>query len=300
MEQQYIIAQNALTVKVPDGVTAWEGIESRFSPFSVEGSSLETLFAVDIQVGELPTVNGELIYEPETSGIGFIVARAYRQHDESLLMEFIDVNDGSIHLTMTMPAALNEADITLAANGDPKDTYFLAHALMMAYMLATADNGTLLIHSATVIYQGEAYLFQGRSGTGKSTHAALWVKNIEGAELLNDDNPVIRFSEGKANVFGSPWSGKTHCYRNLSAPVGAFVRIVRDSENQLVPLSPLKGYASLTTSVLYLPFVSKHARDIRHSLIERLVTQIPCYEMHCRPDAEAALTCQRQVSELRN
>ncbi|MDE5554377.1 MAG: hypothetical protein K2J10_04255 [Muribaculaceae bacterium] len=186
----------------------------------------------------------------------------------------------------------------LAPEDDGNDLYFLTHALMIAYMLATTGNGTLTIHSSTVIYNDKAYLFQGRSGTGKSTHASLWIANIPGAELLNDDNPIIRFSpDGTAMAYGSPWSGKSDCYRNLAAPIGALVRIVRSQNNELRKLSPLHAYASLTASVGYLPLLSEKDREMRHKTIERLVGSVKCCEMHCRPDADAALTCMTALTK---
>ncbi len=44
-----------------------------------------------------------------------------------------------------------------------------------------------------------------------------------------------------------------------------------------------------------MPFVSDELREIRHKVIERLAMSVRCYEMHCRPDADAALTCCDQL-----
>ncbi len=37
----------------------------------------------------------------------------------------------------------------------------------------------------------------GESGTGKSTHTRLWLHNISGCSLLNDDSPILRFTNLK-------------------------------------------------------------------------------------------------------
>lgn len=66
------------------------------------------------------------------------------------------------------------------------------NALMVMYSLATACKKTALFHSSVVSYQNGGYMFLGVSGTGKSTHSSLWLKYIEGTELVNDDNPVVR------------------------------------------------------------------------------------------------------------
>ena len=62
------------------------------------------------------------------------------------------------------------------------------NALMVMYALATANKQTALFHSSVVSFQDKAYMFLGKSGTGKSTHSRLWLKYIEGTELINDDN----------------------------------------------------------------------------------------------------------------
>ena len=69
------------------------------------------------------------------------------------------------------------------------------NAIMVLYALTTANLRTALFHSSVVSYQGRGYMFLGQSGTGKSTHSSLWLKYIEGTELVNDDNPVVRICD---------------------------------------------------------------------------------------------------------
>ena len=298
MKETYRVAENLLSVSAPEGVHAWEEIRGRFSPFADEAKGEEEpVLEAAIKVEPLPQCDAEKIYEPEYAGIGLITARASRLPDRSLVIEFLHVDDGEPRIRMRMSPALDKAYITIGCDGDENDTYFLAHAMMTAFMLASARTGTLLIHASSVICDGKAYLFQGKSGTGKSTHASLWLKNIPGTELLNDDNPMIRFTDdGTAMAYGSPWSGKTHCYRNVAAPIGALVRIVRDKENSLHRLAPLHAYASLTASVSFAPFVGEELMEKRHKAIERLAQAVACCEMHCRPDDEAARVCHKSLN----
>lgn len=298
MKELFVVAQNIFTVSAADGLPAWEALRPRFLPFAAS-SSEKPVLEIDIQSRRLPEYGAERIYEPPYAGIGFITSCASRHPDGSLIIEFRHVSEPKPRLCMKMPPELNSADIVIDTAGNTNDSCLLTHAVMIAFMLSTCRNGTLLIHSSSVIFGDKAYLFQGKSGTGKSTHAALWTRNIPGSELLNDDNPLIRFSDdGEAVAYGSPWSGKTHCYRNVSAPLGAFVRIVRAEEIALHRLPLLKAYASLTASVFFMPFLSDEFREIRHKTIERLVEVVPCCEMHCRPDADAALTCLKGLKSI--
>lgn len=300
MKELYTVAQNAFTVSVADDLPAWLAIKPRYNPFA--GASAEKpVLEADVRALPLPECDAERIYEPAPPGVGFIAARASRLPDSSVVMEFMHISQQAPRVWMKMPPALDKADIIISPDGDSDDAYFLTHALMIAFMLASGRTGTLLTHASAVVLDGKAYLFQGKSGTGKSTHTDLWLKNIAGAELLNDDNPVVRFSaDGVAIAYGSPWSGKTHCYRNVSAPIGAFTRIVQARENTLRRLAPLKAYASLTASVFFVPFVGDDLIEIRHKTIERLAQTVACCEMHCRPDADAAFTCRRELSAYSN
>lgn len=293
MKQIFVIADNAFSVGVAPECAAWRKLEPRFGVFAAPGG-VEPQFEVEITTrGELPEAEGELIYEPAPPEAGFIAARARRRADGTLELEFLHTADGRPHARLLMAPAMERAEIMLQPGNVDEDAYFLTHALMIAFVMATGGNGTLLVHSSAVLWGGRAYLFQGKSGTGKSTHAAMWLNHIEGTERLNDDNPLLRVgADGVVRAYGSPWSGKTHCYRNVSAPLGAMVRIVRARSNALRRLSPLQGYASVTSSVYSLPFMSEQQLRARHGALERLVATVGCYEMHCLPEPQAALVCR--------
>ena len=297
MIHRYSIARNVFTISVSDGLEAWEKLEPRFGLFETTTDERPVL-EIEIKEGTIGKTEVPDVYRPKFLGVGLIEARYWRVDDGDYVMEFKHVKERSTRIIMTMTERGDRAEIVISPRGDGNDHYQLSHALMIAFMMGVSGNGTLLFHSSTVVYDGRAYLFQGKSGTGKSTHASLWTANVEGAELLNDDHPVVRFSDdGTPIAYGSPWSGKTDCYRNLSAPIGAFVRIVRAKENRLVRLTPLKGYASLMTSIFFMPFLNADLRTIRHSVIERLATSVGCYEMHCLPNEAAALTCKQSLTE---
>ena len=134
-------------------------------------------------------------------------------------------------------------------------------------------------------------MFLGKSGTGKSTHSSLWLKYLEGSELLNDDNPILRVGEdGVARVYGSPWSGKTPCYKNDSVPVGAIVR--QYPENRIARNSIVEAYAAVYPSCSGFRAVKEMA-DGMHSTIEKVVLSVPCYTLDCLPDEAAArLSCE--------
>jgi hypothetical protein len=167
-------------------------------------------------------------------------------------------------------------------------------SLMIQYTFATAGLSTLLLHASVTRYEGRGNLFFGVSGTGKSTHSRLWHEFVPGSDLMNDDNPVIRFEDGRCLVYGSPWSGKTLCYRNVVAPVNALVRLEQFPENRISRLEPLQAYASVIAAVSTI----RWNHDIMSLLvptIERVAMTVPCFQLKCRPDEEAVAVCKAAV-----
>ena len=178
--------------------------------------------------------------------------------------------------------------------GQKQAAFSINNTMMLLFALRTAPLYTLEIHASVIMKGGKGFAFLGKSGTGKSTHSRMWLENIPGTELLNDDNPIIRIIDGKARIYGSPWSGKTPCYKQKSADLGAIVRIVRAPSNFTERLSVTQSYACLYPSVsAYRP--ERKIADGVHNTIVGVVTKVPCYNMHCLPDGDAARVCCNTV-----
>lgn len=169
------------------------------------------------------------------------------------------------------------------------------NALMLMYAFSTSGLATLEMHASVVSKDGYAYLFLAKSGTGKSTQSRMWLESIPGTELVNDDNPIVRvFPDGNVRVYGSPWSGKTPCYRNVEYPVGGFVRIRRAAFNKCTRLSNIEGYALVYSSSSGFK-ADRKMGDNLHDATSRIVLSKPCYVLDCLPDHDAAATCYNTV-----
>jgi hypothetical protein len=171
-----------------------------------------------------------------------------------------------------------------------KSELVLDSALRLMFDLATAGKGTLCIHAAVVSCGGKGYLFLGPSGTGKSTHAQLWLKHFEGTELVNDDNPVVRGGV----VYGSPWSGKTPCYRNVSVPIGGIVRLSQAPYNEIRRLSGIEAYVDLAESVGGKVWDNRIAEGL-HQTENKLASTVPMWHLECLPDEAAARLCHDTI-----
>jgi len=172
--------------------------------------------------------------------------------------------------------------------------YGLNNALMMTYAFASAEKQTMLMHASVIRHQGKGYLMTAPSGTGKSTHTRLWYDNIPGCDLMNDDNPVVRIIDGEAIVYGSPWSGKTPCYRNIQAPVGGVVRIKQRPENSIRKYSAIEAFSNLLPAISNMKWDKRVYKGVCDGIAE-LIRLCGMYELGCLPDAAAAHLCHDTI-----
>lgn len=185
-----------------------------------------------------------------------------------------------------------EPDCRVAHFSGDFNERMLRFSCWIAYGLATLPYKTVAIHTSTIRYRARAVLFLGESGTGKSTHTRLWRENIEGAQLLNDDSPIIRIIDGRAVVFGSPWSGKTPCYKNESCPLAACVRLSQAPHNKISRLGVMAGYAALHPSCPPQFAYDDRLYDYISEFLSDILSDVPVYHLECLPDAAAAhLSC---------
>lgn len=251
----------------------------------------EPLFSMDLVHGPLPAPAGSLLYRTDDGPL-FPEISLFRNADGSIASRTSPLPGRPEAMELTMNPDFSKARLILSGKDD---AFAFNNALMLLFTFASAKMGALEMHSSVVVSGGKGYLFLGKSGTGKSTHSGLWLKHIPGTWLLNDDNPVLRLMpDGEVRVFGSPWSGKTPCYKAQDVPVGAIVRIEQAPQNAIRRLNPLEAYASVMASAsAFRPF--RELSDGWHRTLEALATTVPCYTLRCLPDAAAAVLCHKTV-----
>ena len=176
---------------------------------------------------------------------------------------------------------------TLIGNETNKQ-FGLNNAIMICFAFSGAYHDILLIHASVPMIGNEAYLFLGKSGTGKSTHCKLWLNNFKDAELLNDDNPAIRIHpDGNIYVYGTPWSGKTPCYRPLRRNIGGFLRLEQAPKNEISRLNPINAFATVLSSCSTMVWDKTSYQRIC-ATTSKVIERTPVWYLKNLPNAEAA------------
>lgn len=172
--------------------------------------------------------------------------------------------------------------------------------IMIAYGQAALQRHTALIHASVVKKKDLGYIFLGKSGTGKSTHSRLWIENIKDTALLNDDNPAIRlYDNGEVVVFGTPWSGKTACYKQEKVGLGAIIRLEQAPFNKLQWRQGKEALITLLPSISAIRWNSALYANMLQ-IIETVIQHTPIGLLQCLPNKEAACLCYAEASRIRS
>lgn len=152
------------------------------------------------------------------------------------------------------------------------------------YML-TKD--TMLFHGSVIAVDGEGYLFTAKSGTGKSTHTALWRRKFgERAVTINDDKPLLQVTDDGVVVHGTPWNGKHRLGCNCSVPLRAICLLERGAENTIEPVAPTEILPMLLQQS-YRP-ADPMGRMALLTLLDRMSRKVGFYRLRCNMEPEAA------------
>lgn len=259
-------------------------------------SNENLLFNLELICNAVVCEKAEKIYSNDKDvEAGNIKTVVYRNADGHYF-EFSNPQGYQVNARLAVSSDFRSAKLSLHGN-DTEQWAVFNTAVNFCYLLSSAEHQTLLVHASCVSYKGKAYLFLGKSGTGKSTHSRMWLKALDMAELMNDDHPVIRINNNGIPVaYGSPWSGKTSCYKNVEAPVGGVVRISRALYNKARRLSIIESYGSLIVSCSGMTWEKKLA-DGRDRSIQCVIKSVSCWIMECLPNEDAALVCSKTIVE---
>ena len=134
--------------------------------------------------------------------------------------------------------------------------------------------GGFFLHCSCLKYRGKAIIFTAPSGTGKSTHAALWKQHFgDSVEIINDDKPLVREDADGFTIYGTPWRGKHGRGTNTSAPIGAVFFLAQAPENSVEPVDSITAL-----SLLMQQTVIPRGREDTAALVDmlgRLIEYVP-------------------------
>lgn len=152
------------------------------------------------------------------------------------------------------------------------------------------------MHAAAIAMDGRAYLFAAMSGTGKSTHIRQWGRRFgRRVTVINGDKPLLRLgADGVFHACGSPWCGKEGWQTNTEAPLAGICFLERAETDFIEPMDNRAVLQKLFLQVV-VPEQDEHV-DACLTLLDRLVSTVPCYRLGCTISPHAAEVAWRGMN----
>lgn len=146
---------------------------------------------------------------------------------------------------------------------------------------------TVVFHGSVIAVDGQGFLFTAKSGTGKSTHTALWREYIgDKAIIVNDDKPMLKITDSGVIAYGTPYNGKHRLGCNTSVPLKVICILTRGENNNIVRIDKSEAYAMLLQQVYRPQDPVQMAKTLK--LVDRMAASVELYKLACNMDIEAA------------
>lgn len=273
--RDYEVGGCRFRIEGPELVKAVERMEG-FEPFLINGGR-QSDFRVRMQAPDADVLGGKALYTcmaDRVNTVFYEAAVGYRlemEHETGArLCMWTRQNDRVLYLSGMLAAQM------------------LRFALWVGYGLMTVRHYRIAIHGSCIVKDGKAFLFLGESGTGKSTHTRLWREYIPGSTLLNDDSPIIALEGDDVWIYGSPWSGKTPCYRAERFSLCGCIRLSQAAFNRMERLTALQAYAAIHPSCPPMFAYTDALYDGISATLGRMLPRVAFYRLACLPDGDAA------------
>ncbi len=172
-----------------------------------------------------------------------------------------------------------------------KEKIFMA--MRFAFVVFAQNNDCYLIHSASVEYNGCAWLFSGKSGEGKSTHTKLWNKYY-GSALINGDLNMVGFENEEAVVYGIPWCGTSEIYTEKKYKLGGII-FIKQSAKDFVEKTPSNKSQIMFVQRTISPLWTRQLFEKTADFAEKLTEKTKIYRLYCTENPSAAAKMKEYI-----
>ncbi|MBQ8057316.1 MAG: hypothetical protein IJ275_03145 [Ruminococcus sp.] len=207
------------------------------------------------------------------------------------------ISDTKVDFTVKVTDEMREYEKSIAIEDIPEPYYELTAILRSICEIILDKYNGFFLHCSCLEYEGKAVIFTAKSGTGKSTHTRLWREILgDKVTMINDDKPIVRYLNREFIIYGTPWNGKHSLSNNIKAPIKAIYYLHQAEENRVVKCDPISSISKLLSQTI-LPDNTENMHSLL-SMLERLVTDIPMFDLYCNISEDAVHTVLNSLNEI--
>ena len=187
----------------------------------------------------------------------------------------------------------------------------LFHAIRHFFLFFAQRQGFFAIHSASILYRDQVWLFSGHSGMGKSTHTNLWKEQF-GTEIINGDLNLIGWNSGKQDssgqnvnklgskghpiVYGMPWCGTSGIASTKSYPLGGIVLLGRSDNDHFESLMNDQKIVRVMQRMIS-PVWTEDMLETNLKCAAKLAKEVPIYYLLCTKEPSAAYVMKARIDK---
>lgn len=187
----------------------------------------------------------------------------------------------------------------------------LFHAIRHFFLFFAQRQGFFAIHSASILYRDQVWLFSGHSGMGKSTHTNLWKEQF-GTEIINGDLNLIGWSnseqtnigqsvdkpgsKGHPIVYGMPWCGTSGIASTKSYPLGGIVLLGRSDNDHFESLTNDQKIVRVMQRMIS-PVWTEDMLETNLKCAAKLAKEVPIYYLLCTKEPSAAYVMKARIDK---
>lgn len=173
----------------------------------------------------------------------------------------------------------------------------LFHVIRHIFLLYAQKNGYYALHSASILYRGQAWLFSGHSGMGKSTHTALWHEYADTPYLNGDLNLIGKSEEGEGYcIYGIPWCGTSGLCTTETVELGGIILLGRDAEDYVEELSPFEQVLRVTQRMISPAWTEQMASG-NLEFVEQMAEKTWITQLFCTKAPSAVEVMRKWIDE---
>ncbi|PYX45770.1 MAG: hypothetical protein DMG83_08810, partial [Acidobacteria bacterium] len=159
--------------------------------------------------------------------------------------------------------------------------YAIDSVLRIVHTLIQAPAGGFLLHGASAIRHGRAFLFSGVSGAGKTTISSLAPPD---SILLTDEISYVRREGERYLACGTPFAGElARLGENAVAPIERLFFLAKGPENRIEPIETADALRMLLRNILFFADDASLIEMVFRSACDFL-GRVPAFRLTFYPD----------------
>ena len=160
--------------------------------------------------------------------------------------------------------------------------YSIDTVLRIVHTLVLARQGGFLLHAASAVRNGKAFVFAGASGAGKTTLSRLAPGD---ADVLSDEISYVRREAGGYYAYGTPFAGElARAGENLRAPLDTVYLLAQGAENRVSGMGKAEAARGILSNMLFFAEDAELVQAVFLSALD-LVERVPVRRLTFLPEA---------------